>query len=249
MKREAQVFGLALQFMTRLPVGEVPFSEERQAEAAKYYPLVGVVVGLIAALVFWVCARIWPQPVAVVLALGAALLVTGGLHEDGLADTADGLGGGHNKERAMEIMRDSAIGAYGVLALLLVLALKAVSLMHMPVWQAGVALVAVHGISRYAPVWAIFTQDYAHAEGAKFTAPRIDGTGHRLALIIAGALAVLWLLIAGAGTLASLVLAVAAVCGLSRLYLRKLGGFTGDCLGATQQISEVALYLGLLAWL
>ncbi|WP_425038476.1 adenosylcobinamide-GDP ribazoletransferase [Primorskyibacter sp. S187A] len=249
MKRELQVFALAVQFMTRLPMPEVPFSAERQTEAGKYYPLVGLVVGCIGALVLWSASLVLPVAVAVILAVAACLLATGALHEDGLADMADGLGGGATRERAMDIMRDSAIGAFGVLTLVIVLALKVALLIDLGPSDAALAMIAAHVMSRYAPVWAIYTQTYARSAGAKFTAPEMTGRGHVIALITAAsALGLLCLAFGLAGLIGGLV-AGGLVWVTSRLYLRKLNGFTGDCLGALQQMAELGVYLGVVAWL
>ncbi|BDW85668.1 hypothetical protein MACH21_18450 [Roseicyclus marinus] len=178
LRRRVEVFLLAVQFLTRLPVPrDLPWSEARQAEAMAYLPLVGLCVGGIGALVLWGAALVFPMPVAVLMSLAATLLVTGAFHEDGLADAADGLGGGVTRERALEIMRDSRIGSYGAVSLGIVLALKVAGLVALPLWMAVAVLALGHGISRYGAVLVMFRADYARVEGAKFAAPRISAGG------------------------------------------------------------------------
>lgn len=250
MIREAQVFLLAVQFLTRLPVPrDLPFSERRQAEAAKYYPLVGLLIGALGAIVLWLTGQLFPMVIAVLLATAATIAATGALHEDGLADAADGVGGGLTRDKALEIMRDSRIGSYGILAVGLTLALKVAALSAMPLWIAVTTLCLAHVISRYAPVLVIFTAEYARAQGTKFAVPTISATGHYIALACAALAALILFALIGPAAFLGLGCSVFLALIVTRLYLRKLGGFTGDCLGATQQMAELGLYLGVLAWL
>jgi adenosylcobinamide-GDP ribazoletransferase len=189
-----------------------------------------------------------PAGPAVLLAIAATSALTGALHEDGLADTFDGVAGG-TRERALAIMRDSRIGVYGALALGLTLALKATALAAMPAGLAAAALVAGHAASRLSCLVVVATSRYARDAGtAGFAAAGVGG----LAVAVAtGALSLAGVLVlAGGGG------AVAGVAGLVAGHLlaraafeRRLGGYTGDCLGATQQLSEAGLYLGVVAWL
>lgn len=250
MKRELQIFALAVQFLTRLPVPrDLPFSEARLTEATRFFPLVGLLVGLIGAGTLWVGSVLFPMPVAVLVSVAATLAATGAFHEDGLADAADGLGGGMTRARSLEIMRDSRIGTYGAVTLGVTMALKVAALSSMPL-DVALPLVALgHGISRYAPVAVVFLADYAREEGAKFVAPTISAAGHAYAAISAAVLvAVLWAFVGGAAGI-GVIAGAALATGMARIYLRKLGGFTGDCLGATQQMAELGLILGVLAWL
>jgi adenosylcobinamide-GDP ribazoletransferase len=250
MKREIQVFALAVQFLTRLPVPrDLPFSEARLTEATKFFPLVGLLVGLIGAAVLWAGAALFPMPVAVILSVVATVAATGAFHEDGLADAADGLGGGMTRARALEIMRDSRIGTYGAVTLGLTLALKIAALAALPLAVALPLVALGHGISRYAPVAVVFTSAYAREEGAKFVAPTISAGGHALAALQAVLLLAGLVSLIGPAALAGVALGVVLALGMRRIYLRKLGGFTGDCLGATQQMAELGLILGVLAWL
>jgi len=250
MSRTWEIFFLAVQFMTRLPVPEdLPYSEARMAEATRFFPLVGALVGGVAVCVFWLTAFVFPPVVAAILAIAATMLVTGALHEDGLADAADGLGGGTTREKALAIMRDSAVGTYGVVTLGVTLLLTIAALSLMPEFVAGAALWAGHVISRYAAVLVIFQLPYARGDdAAKFPAPSVSKEGHLYAALVAGAAFVaLWIFV-GAAALSGVLVAGILGFAITWLYQRKLGGFTGDCLGATQQMTQLGLLLGVLAW-
>jgi adenosylcobinamide-GDP ribazoletransferase len=242
---------LALRFLTRLPVGAAAFTPARMRAATGYFPVAGVAIGIFAAAAFLAAQSVFPPVVALLLATAATCLLTGALHEDGLADTADGLGGGATRERALEIMRDSRIGAYGALALGLTLALRIAALAAMPTGLAAMALVAGHGASRASSVLVIATSRYARPAGAgAFTAGGISRARLWLALATAGLCLALLALAGGWRPALGATLGLAVGHIATRLaFERKLGGYTGDSLGATQQVSEVALYLGMLAWL
>ena len=253
---ELRLFFTALQFFTRLPVPRwVGYEPEWLQQSARYFPLVGAVVGLVGAAVLWVALGLFPLPVAVLLSMVATVVLTGAFHEDGLADTCDGLGGAVSRERALEIMKDSRIGSYGAVGLLLVLGLKAAALASLPVPAIYAALILGHAASRAAAVsvirWLPYAGDVAHAK-AKPLAQRVSRSGFIVAWgwAIAIALAVAacspaWAAMVSIG----LLLAFAAAVGCALWLKRRLGGMTGDTLGATQQLSELLVLLGCLAWL
>ncbi len=251
LKLEAQLFLLALQFMTRLPVpAGLPYSDDLSVRSAKYYPAVGIVVGAIGAAVLFLASLVLPLPVAVLLSMAATLLITGAMHEDGLADTADGLGGGGSPERTLDIMRDSRIGVFGFVTLGMVLALKAAALMSMPPAMAAILLVAGHGLSRMATVHIIATTRYARPSGTKFAAPSITSDGYRWAFSTSLLILIALLLGSGIGVAFFAILGCIALAQVLRLmFLRRLGGYTGDCLGGIQQMGELGVYLGALLWL
>lgn len=252
MKEQWAIFLLAVQFLTRLPVpASAGFTPERLAAATRYYPLAGALIGGFAALAYGLALMLWPPAIAVLISMAATIALTGAFHEDGLADTFDGIGGGLTRERALEIMKDSRIGTYGAVALILTLALKAASLAYLPAGLAMAALVAAHGLSRFSSVVVIATSHYVRQAGTgKPTSERMSTES--LAIAAATGLLCVGLLLWAAGPMA--VLAGLAGLALGHLVLRlvferKLGGYSGDALGAVQQASEIGLYLGLLAWL
>ncbi|HEY0819517.1 MAG TPA: adenosylcobinamide-GDP ribazoletransferase [Rhizobacter sp.] len=251
IRHELRLIGVALQFLTRVPV-PVGFDPQWLNQSARHFPLVGALVGLFGAGVLWAAGALFPPAVAVGLSMAATVWLTGAFHEDGLADTCDALGGTVGRERALEIMKDSRIGTYGALALLLVLGLKAATLAALPLVWAMVALVLAHTVSRTAAVALIrflpYAGDVSQAK-AKPLAERISGTGLCVALAwpVALAAALLawqpgwWPIVATAGLVTGL---VASAC--VRWFMRRLGGITGDALGATQQFTELSV---LLVWL
>lgn len=248
---ELAVFALAVQFLTRVPVPVgAAFTPARLAAAPRYYPLVGALAGALCAAVYALAQASLTPAVAVLLALAASLLVTGAFHEDGLADTFDGIGGGGDRERVLEIMRDSRIGTYGSLALGLVLAIKAAALLGLPPGRAAMALVVAHGLSRLSAVLVIASSRYVRDRGVgKPTADGI-GAGGLAVAVLTGGLLLAWLAVAG-GSAAALSAAAGALLGhiVMRAWVeRRLGGYTGDTLGAVQQLSELGVYLGLLLW-
>lgn len=233
---------LALMLLTRLPAGQLKDPAPTITASAWAFPLAGLAVGAGAALVFWGAAFALPLPLAALLALITQITLTGALHEDGLADLTDGIWGGQTTERRLDIMRDSRIGTYGTLALILSVALRWQALTYLAGQDFNAALLAVivlAMLSRVAPVVLL----------AILPAARPDGLGH-------SARAVPWSFVAIAALIAlspsllpvvpllplATILAVQALItlALARLALRRLGGQTGDVLGAGQQLAEIA---------
>jgi adenosylcobinamide-GDP ribazoletransferase len=244
--RQVQLVLCAAQFLTRLPTPALrAFEPDWISRSARYFPLIGLLVGSICAAVFWGSSQLWQGWLPALLAIAVGVLVTGAFHEDGLADTADGLGGGTTRERRLEIMKDSRIGTYGALALGLTLALKAAALATLSPLAGACALIASHAAARGASVLAMRSLAYVGAlEAAKWKpAPAHLTLGEVIcALIIAGAplaLAPGWAVGLGVGAVLALVTALTA--------RRLLGGYTGDVLGAIEQIFELGFMLGVAA--
>ncbi len=236
------------QFLTRIPLPDdpTPPAPGALARALRVFPLVGAAVGLACGLVLVGAAQAGlPGPVAVLLALAAGMVLTGGLHEDGLADTADGFGVRRPAAERLAIMRDSHIGTYGVLALGMVVAIKAAALAALDPWVAGAALVGTGAASRATvPVLAmILPPARADGLGAGMGRPSAATLAVALALGAAAALAAL----DPAPALAALAAAAMAAATLAWLARRQVGGYTGDILGAAQQTTETAMLLAVVA--
>jgi len=251
---ELRLFFVALQFLTRVPPPRwVGFEPDWLNQSARWFPLVGTLLGGVAALVLCVASWVFPPAIAVGLSIASTLLLTGGFHEDGLADTADALGGAVSRERALEIMKDSRIGSYGALALVVVLGLKAAALAAMLPALALPVMLLAHTASRAAAVVLIRVLPYAgdiERAKAKPLARRVSGAGVAVALGTVAALGVVLVLQlpAHAPMVAMSVVLVAIGTAWSARWLRhRLGGYTGDTLGATQQITELLALLGGLA--
>src|SRR6266478_1047692 len=235
-------FFVAIQFLTRLPVPQPLNSSETDiGKAAAFFPLVGVIVGGGAAFVLVMLQRVLPIPASVFFAIVFAALITNGFHEDGLADSFDGFGGGWTKDRVLEIMRDSRIGTYGTLALIFVILGKLTFLSLLTPGQIWRWLIVAHTASRWTilPLCACFT--YARAEGqGKLVAKQV---GILEITIGTFTLLLVFILLPWQEALAAL-LVTTLVTLLSGLYFRaRLQGITGDCLGATNQVTEVGLYM------
>ena len=248
IRRELGYFLGAVGFFTRMPVpGWVGHSAAALSQCARYFPAVGLLVGGIGALVYWLALHLWPQPVAVLLSMAATLYATGAFHEDGLSDTADGLGGGWDKARILAIMKDSRVGSYGVVALVLALLGKFALLSGIDAALVPAALLAGHAVSRFGATLIMATLDYARDDESSKSRPAT----HRpslASLLLAAGFALLPLLLLPLGkALAGIVLAALAATWLAAKFQRWLGGYTGDCLGAVQQVTEVAFYLGFFA--
>jgi adenosylcobinamide-GDP ribazoletransferase len=235
---------LAFAFLTRLPFRAAARPEPGAlARAAWAFPLAGILVGVIAGIAFEIGDRLGlPINAMALIAVAVAVLITGGLHEDGLADTMDGLGGGADRAEALAIMRDSRTGAFGVLALVFSVGLRVAALAALPDTRVAVsALVAAHTVSRGLLPTLMLWLDPARSDGLGAEAGRPTPPGATAAALIALLVALLALGI-GRGILA-MVLAAAAMAALALLARRRLGGYTGDVLGAAQQTGEIVMLL------
>jgi adenosylcobinamide-GDP ribazoletransferase len=241
MIRIFQDIASAFQFLTRLPLNWLPYRPDALPRAAKYFPLVGLAVGAAAAGLYRLLSPHLPIAVIAFMIVLCSTLVTGGLHEDGLADAADAFGGGWNRQQVLAIMKDSRIGSYGALALLFSVAGRVLLLAYIPAGNFVKYVISAEILCR----WVMLPLGAALA-GARGQ----DGQGARIARHVSGvSLAV--------GTLISLgvvgfmlqqsaiwpVAAASAVTLLSGLYYNKrIGGITGDCFGATSQVTLLAVY-------
>jgi adenosylcobinamide-GDP ribazoletransferase len=244
---EVRLLLTAVQYFTRIPVPAwVGHGQEQLNGAARYFPAVGLIVGLIAALTFWICSLLLPSPLPAILSTAATMLLTGAFHEDGLADTFDGLGGSAARERALEIMKDSRLGTFGVAALVIALSTKIAALGAMPLQLALCALIAAHAFSRACAALLLFTGSYAgkiEQSRAKPMAQHMERGEFAFAAVV-GTLPVI---LCGVPAIAGFVAALLVLYVLARWFTKRLGGFTGDTLGAAQQLTEIAFYLAVLA--
>ena len=245
LRNELDYFFGAMRFFTRLPVPRwVGHSSEALARSSRYLPAVGLLIGGSAALVFMLSALFFPKALAVLASMAITLYFTGAFHEDGWSDMVDGFGGGWEKTQILAIMKDSRIGSFGAVALIMLLLTKFTALVEIDAQLLPMTLVAGHAFSRFCALCLMRPFDYVRDEGkAKPLSARL-GWGE---LLFAGLTAVLPLLFLPPRQVATaIVLALLATLWLARKFKRRIGGYTGDCLGATQQFAEVAFYGGLL---
>lgn len=235
----------AVQFLTRLPT---PRLTNPPADAVglsvRYFPVAGQLVGLICGGVLLAASQLWSGWLPALLAVGAGILATGALHEDGLADTADGLGGGRTVPRRLAIMKDSSIGVFGVLAVGLTLAAKIGALAALPPWQAAGALVVAHGLARASCVAVMATLPYAGAAAkAKEGAPvRPSGS-----VVVVAAIFAMWPLVFAPEWIVALLAGAIAAAIPALAAKRLIGGRTGDILGAAEQMFELGFLLAVAA--
>ena len=243
MRRQWLSFLIALQFLTRFPVnigGELP--ADALAESARFFPVIGALVGAGAIGIDLLVGSRGGRSVSVVLMLIYFVVITGGLHEDGLADAADGFGGGWTKDRVLAIMRDSNIGSFGALALGFSLLSRFVFLTSLPATSFHDVVLAGQVLNRWSMLPLAYWLPPARNE---------DGQGARMARktsttsLVAGTGFTLVVVSIACGLAGVLMIAIG--CGVATLtgayYRRRIGGITGDCLGATCQVTECAVYL------
>lgn len=247
LKREFKIFLTALTFFTRIPVYKhADFSEGALNKSSRYFTVVGYVVGGFAAIVFLLANLVLPTIVSVVLSTGASMLLTGAFHEDAIADVFDGFGGGWEKQRILDIMKDSRVGAFGALGLFMVVLTKVVSISEIPTRFIPVSIFAAHAISRFSATLMIYTHEYVRENDDAKAKPLAKSIGAG-SMVFALVMAVLPLALFKNYWLFLVVIPMWLTKVLMAGYFKKwIGGYTGDCLGAIQQISELVFYISVL---
>jgi adenosylcobinamide-GDP ribazoletransferase len=261
MPRQFVLFLVATQFLTRLPAPALRgFQPSWLSQSARYFPLVGVLVGSLNVGIWWLLGHWLPPTVSVGLMLAASMLITGAFHEDGFADTCDGIGGGTTTERILAIMKDSRIGAYGAMGIFFMLGLKWTALVALPPDVFPLIVIGAHMFSRWCSTGLIWRLRYVRIDGEAKAKPFADSLGAR-EWILSGTIGVLGIVpiafacvhrddVLAAKALTAAVGAAAVTALIASAYFRRrIGGYTGDCLGAVQQLTELAFLLGALALL
>jgi adenosylcobinamide-GDP ribazoletransferase len=250
VRKQWRLFCVALQFFTRIPVPEIPdFSTDMLNASVRYFPLVGILVGVISALALWLSAHIFPMSIAALVAIAISMLVTGAFHEDGLADTFDALGGAVSSERALEIMKDSRLGTYGTAALLMSQLLRWQALAFLPLNSGILVLIASHAMARAGAVSLMASLPYVRDADASKSKPIAQGLSSAVlmlvilfglfpALVIGIVHKQMWPMML-AGLLA--VITIRIYCAY--WFKKRIGGYTGDTLGCAEQFGEIAFLL------
>ncbi|MEM7549055.1 MAG: adenosylcobinamide-GDP ribazoletransferase [Bacteroidota bacterium] len=249
IKEEIRVFFTALMFYTRIPCPSwVDHSPEYINKSTRYFSAIGVIVGAIGALVFTLSAQLFSQSISILLSMIATIWVTGAFHEDGFADVLDGFGGGWTKEQKLTIMKDSRLGTYGTVGLILILLLKYQAIHELPIHFIPFSIISAHTFSRFFASTLITYLPHVTSEGSK-TKPVADGMPAR-SVILSFVIALPTLLLFRNW----IIITVIPILLLFSFYMaykfrKNIGGYTGDCLGATQQICELGFYLSsVLIW-
>jgi adenosylcobinamide-GDP ribazoletransferase len=246
---------LAVQFLTRIPVPllnklSADSVQDGLAKSVVWFPLVGGLVGGITACLLFAADHVWPRSIAVILVLIAEARLTGAFHEDAVADFCDGLGGGHTPDRVLDIMKDSRIGSYGALGLILAVGLRAACMIMLPIEMLIPAIIAAAGAGRWGAVLAMaLIPQVQHSTGiAKDIGRQVDARGllcaSLLLLPVIGALCIAKPWVAASAFAVQLL----AFIWFRALLLRRLGGVSGDCLGFFVYLSQLIWLLATLAW-
>ncbi len=245
MRKQLHIFLNAIMFYTRIPVPRnLPYSDEILNRSTRYFPLIGWIVGGIGAAVFYGLQFVLPAELAILLSMLATVFVTGAFHEDGFADFCDGFGGGYTRERILTIMKDSRIGTYGSIGLVGILTAKFMSLHAIAPENIPLVLLSGHAVSRLMPILVIYTTEYSREDATSKTKPiGKKGKGFDFLLALFFGIALL-IFIPLSFTLAIIPVLLVTTFIFRRYVTLKIEGYTGDCLGALQQIAEVEFYLG-----
>ncbi|MFH7013199.1 adenosylcobinamide-GDP ribazoletransferase [Flavobacterium sp. FlaQc-52] len=259
MKKELHIFFTALMFYTRIPCPKnIDHNPDYLNKATRYFPLIGWIVGSISFLAFYVFSLFLSVETAVILAFIASILTTGAFHEDGFADVCDGFGGGWTKEKILLIMKDSAIGAYGAIGLVLLFLLKFKLLSEsivlfqiqdsIALFQIFLLFISAHALSRLAAISIIFTHEYSRDDASSKSKPIAKSNTWKeiLGSFFFGLLPLIVLSYFKYQILLVLIPVFLTRYFLARYFQKWIDGYTGDCLGATQQVCEVVYYLALL---
>ncbi len=259
IKKELKIFFTALMFFTRIPCPKwVEHSEAYLNKSTRYFPLIGWIIGSVCFLILYLSLLVFPLEISVILSMISGVLLTGGFHEDGFADVCDGFGGGWTKHKILEIMKDSRIGVYGTIGLIFLFLLKFFllkSLLNLSVPELSknltlfLLLVAAHAISRHTAISVMFSCEYVREDLESKVKPIAKGYSWKEVLgIFLFGLAPLLLLAFYHFPVILVIVPLLITRLLMGAYFKKwIGGYTGDCLGATQQLSEIVFYLSIIA--
>ncbi|MRT92741.1 adenosylcobinamide-GDP ribazoletransferase [Ancylomarina sp. 16SWW S1-10-2] len=243
MFRELNIFFTALSFFTRIPFPKwAKFQKEYQYEAVKYFSIAGLIIGGLSGLLFALCNWLLPFNISLILCMVFTTFLTGALHEDGFMDVCDGFGGGWTKERILEIMKDSLVGAYGISGIIFIIMTRFFGMQAISASLLPIVLIIAHSFSRTLAGSLVNSHVYARVENskAKDYTHKLS-TGNHLFLWLTGLLPIF--LLQDIKYFLIIIPAFLAKYLLGRFFQKKIGGFTGDCIGATQQIVEIVIYL------
>lgn len=245
IKKELNIFLTAIMFYTRIPCPTwIGHSDEMLNKSTRYFPVVGWIVGGFTALAYWGAIQIFPVSTAILLSMAFGILVTGAFHEDGFADVCDGFGGGWTKESRLNIMKDSRIGTYGSVGLILIHFIKFSLLMELAGFNLVFILIIAHSVSRIIPVFVVYFGTYSRED----LTSKVKPVGKKISL---GGL--LFAFLAGLAPViliepeffTVIILPLVAGLLLMRYFKKRINGYTGDCLGAIQQVSEICVYISI----
>ncbi|MEM7182935.1 MAG: adenosylcobinamide-GDP ribazoletransferase [Spirochaetota bacterium] len=241
----------AVMFFTRIPIGKIPYSQELLHRSRKYFPLIGYVVAAASVCACFLSLKVWPPLLSVLLSCVVSILLTGGFHEDGWIDSCDSFGGGWTPEKILTIMKDSRIGSYGTIGFFFLVSLKIASLYAILGLSRGLFLFAVlgaHTTSRFMASCVAQNYDYVRDIDSSKSKPIASAKLAVTEMLVSFAITLLpYLVLSNGKSVLLLLVNVPFVAYLAEYFKKHIGGYTGDCLGAVQQFSEVVFYLSVLA--
>jgi adenosylcobinamide-GDP ribazoletransferase len=263
MKKQLHIFFTALMFYTRIPCPKnIDHNPDYLNKASRYFPLIGWIVGGISFVVYYLASLVFSVEIALILSIIAGILTTGAFHEDGFADVCDGFGGGWTKEKILMIMKDSAIGAYGAIGLVLLFLLKFQSLIQLmnniqntelTIYNLQFTIfflfVSAHSVSRLVAISIVFTHQYSRDDASSKSKPIAKSFTWKevVGALFFGLLPLVVLSFFQWQLLLALVPVFITRFFLARYFQKWIDGYTGDCLGATQQVCEIIFYLSIIA--
>ncbi|MHA1488434.1 MAG: adenosylcobinamide-GDP ribazoletransferase [Promethearchaeota archaeon] len=242
--KEINIFFISLMYFTRIPCPKwIKFSQEYLNQSSRYFSFIGWIVGGISALIFFFCNLVLPFSIAILLSMIGSILITGAFHEDGFADFCDGFGGGYTKEKVLTIMKDSQIGVFGAIGIGLMLTLKFFCLSSITPTLLPWIIIAGHSTSRFASTTFIFTLEYVREDETSKAKPLAKKMSVKSLFVSAVFGIVPIFFIMNYYYFLLIVPVFIARWIIGRKFVKKIGGYTGDCLGAAQQVTEVIFYL------
>lgn len=254
VKNELIYFATAMMFFTRIPVPfTIPYSSEIMNRSQKYFAWVGLLVGLINAAILYLSSQLFNLEIGIVLMMISSVLLTGAFHEDGFTDMCDSFGGGYGKEKILTIMKDSRVGAYGTIGIILLFALKFFSIQALgtvDLMKTLWIIILTHTSSRFISGTMIYTHQYVTDIDASKSKPLANKPLDGMALLV-GFISVLlsFVLIPDWRLIIAFALAYLGKIYMGWYFKKHIGGYTGDCLGSVQQVCEVLFYLGtMIVW-
>ncbi len=234
-------FLVAFQFLTRLPISRVAYREDSLSRSAKFFPVVGLAIGLCACLLQHALALHLARPLVALLVLTFLVLATGALHEDALADAGDAFGGGSDRKQVLAILRDSRIGSFGALTLVLSLLARFLLLSVLPVNHFANFVISAHVLCRWSTLpLGLFLRPAREGDGQGMRIAQRISPGSLLVGTLLSLAIVLYLMRTQFWIPALVTVSITALSGF--YYFRRIGGVTGDCFGATNQLTEIAVY-------
>jgi len=250
LKQEFKTLLACFSYFTRIPIWKlIDTSDVNMKQTSKYFPLVGLFIGGLSGLIFYWCNIVFPIEIALLLSMSTSLILTGAIHEDGFADVCDGFGAGYTKDRILAIMKDSSTGVFANIGLFIILAIKFFALMSIELDYIAVSMVIAHTLSRWTSISFLYTHEYARESSDSKSTIFVKKPSKYEFLLISFWMLISFLLLPEPIIYQALLLIIPIYLFkflIGIYFKKKIGGYTGDCMGACQQVAEILFYLGMI---